>query len=111
MEKSRRTIATRLQELGEVVLFKPRTAQWLREEIDDRESDFFSNDTEIGCDQDATEDERFDSTYIQRLKDALEGGYPCDKNGYINGEERYIAFEPADEELVNFRWRDVGFCN
>lgn len=72
------------------------------------EADFFVNGTEIGCDEDATEEERFDATYIQRLKDALEGGFPCDAGGYINGSDRYIEFAPTDE-LENFRWSDVGF--
>ncbi|EJT45774.1 hypothetical protein A1Q1_05923 [Trichosporon asahii var. asahii CBS 2479] len=111
MEKSRRTIAARLQALGEVVLLEPRTAEWLREKIAELEDDFYSNVSEIGCDEDATEEQRFDSTYIQRLKDALEGGFPCDKNGYINAEGRYIAFAPTDEELEDFRWSDVGFTN
>ena len=107
MEMSQRTIAARPQELGEVVLIEPRTAEWLREEIAEREDGFFSNNTDIGCEEDATEEERFDWTYIQPLKDALEGEFSCDKNGYINREG---GTSPSCLQMRSWSWRDEGGC-
>lgn len=109
MQDSRRTIAMRLKDLGETVLVNPRTVEWLEEEIDRREDDLCANDTEIGRDEDATEQERCASTYIQHLRDALEGGFPCDAEGYINEEGKSIEFEPTDEELEDFHWENVGY--
>lgn len=111
MEESRRTIARRLQALGETVIVEPRTVQWLREEIDRSEGDFFAMDTEIGSDEDATEEERRITLYTQNLRDALDGNFSFDKDGYINEDGRYIEFEPTDEQMDNFHWSDVGYSN
>lgn len=111
MEESRRTIARRLQALGETVIVEPRTVQWLREEIDRSEGDFFAMDTEVGCDEDATEEERRITLYTQNLRDALDGNFAFDKDGYIDEDGRYIEFEPTDEQMDNFHWSDVGYSN
>lgn len=114
MEELRAATAARLLEFGQrgvpESIAEPWTRKRLQEEIDEREGEFFADmDREIGFDNDATHSERYDTTYIQRLKDALEDECPCDENGYLSKEGVWIKWSPTDEELEDFHWEDVGY--
>lgn len=113
MKTLRRSAAARLLELGQrgvpESIAEPWTRKRLEEEIALREDDFYQNGEEIGADEDASHTQRFDATYIKRLKDALEGERPCDATGYIAEDGTWIEWIPADEELEDFSWEKVGF--